>query len=339
MNAVSSFFRNDLGDSSERRYLPARQLDFNEPETAAIFQESHNLGNWVVNYDEMLDRRQLLNQHVKIIRYKQSATQGRNLLVSSKAPLGLLHSMLFNRIKDLMPSNSDDGTRTLAKKFVDDANEISGDIVLRAARRGRNASELMGIVLSSYLIKDEIGNDTRIGWYFLDDYSEWLGQDAERIADLLVLSPKELPDGTLQLSVVVTESKYVVEDTLAEQRLKSQKQLHDTVRRIADALFDLQSVLIEISGCRAFRIYCLMELPTARGIQSIFFAFRRAVPRGAATSAYAAIRIFLSPGLRNPPNALITRLSRTPRLRSKKSIPEQKRGGFSKPILQIPPLA
>jgi hypothetical protein len=36
------------------------------------------------------------------------------------------------------------------------ANLISGDIVLRAAKRGRNASELMGVVLSHYLAKWEL---------------------------------------------------------------------------------------------------------------------------------------------------------------------------------------
>ena len=67
-----------------RRLLPARKLDFNDPLTASIFKEIHNLGNWVVNYDELLDRRQLLNQNVKVIRYKQCATQGRNILISSR---------------------------------------------------------------------------------------------------------------------------------------------------------------------------------------------------------------------------------------------------------------
>ncbi len=43
--------------------MPARQLDFQDPRTAHIFEETHNLGNWVANYDELLDRRQLLNQN------------------------------------------------------------------------------------------------------------------------------------------------------------------------------------------------------------------------------------------------------------------------------------
>ena len=71
-------------------FSPARQLDFREPRTARIFEETHNLGNWVVNYDELLDRRQLLNQNVRVIRYKQSATQGRNIVISSNAPSAFL---------------------------------------------------------------------------------------------------------------------------------------------------------------------------------------------------------------------------------------------------------
>ncbi len=50
------------------RLLPVRQLDFNNTETAQIFEETHNLANWFVNYDELLDRRQLQNQGVRIRR-------------------------------------------------------------------------------------------------------------------------------------------------------------------------------------------------------------------------------------------------------------------------------
>ena len=181
---------------TSRRLLPARKLDFNDPLTASIFKEIHNLGNWVVNYDELLDRRQLLNQNVKVIRYKQCATQGRNILISSTAPLSLLRSMVFGRVKDLNLDLSDADTRKLTERFINDANDISGDIVLRAAKRGRNASELMGVVLSRYMIRHEIGTARRFGWYFLDDYAEWLGQREEQIADILALAPEQTPTGS-----------------------------------------------------------------------------------------------------------------------------------------------
>jgi DNA segregation ATPase FtsK/SpoIIIE, S-DNA-T family len=237
VTALTTFFKGDVEESDKRRLLPARKLDFNDPLTASIFKEIHNLGNWVVNYDELLDRRQLLNQNVKVIRYKQCATQGRNVLVSSTASLSLLRSMVFGRLKDLNLELNDADTRKLTERFINDANDLSGDIVLRAAKRGRNASELMGVVLSRYMIRHEIGTARRFGWYFLDDYAEWLGQREEQIADILALAPEQTADGQLQLAVVIAEAKYINIANLSAKRKESQKQLRDTVRRINDALF------------------------------------------------------------------------------------------------------
>lgn len=237
ITALTTFLKGDFEELDKRRPLPARKLDFNDPLTASIFKEIHNLGNWVVNYDELLDRRQLLNQNVKVIRYKQCATQGRNILISSTAPLSLLRSMVFGRLKDLNLDLDDADTRKLTERFINEANDISGDIVLRAAKRGRNASELIGVVLSRYMVRHEIGTGRRFGWYFLDDYAEWLGQREEQIADILALAPEQTADGQLQLAVVIAESKYIDIGNLSAKRKESQKQLRDTVRRINDALF------------------------------------------------------------------------------------------------------
>ena len=237
ITALTTFLKGDWDGVANKRLLPARKLDFNDPLTASIFREIHNLGNWVVNYDELLDRRQLMNQNVKVIRYKQGATQGRNVLISSTASLSLLRSMVLGRVKDLNLELDDRECGELTERFINDANEISGDIVLRAAKRGRNASELMGVVLSRYLIRHELGTNRRFGWYFLDDYAEWLGQREEQIADILALSPEQKTDGGLQLAVIIAESKYIDHASLAAKRKDSQKQLRDTVRRIHDAIF------------------------------------------------------------------------------------------------------
>ncbi len=237
ITALTTFIKGDWDAVGGKRLLPARKLDFNDQQTASIFKEIHNLGNWVVNYDELLDRRQLLNQSVRVISYKQGATQGRNILISSTASLSLLRSMVFGRVKGLNLEFTDAECRELTEKFINDANEISGDLVLRAAKRGRNASELMGVVLSRYMIRHELGTTRRFGWYFLDDYAEWLGQREEQIADILALTPEQTPDGKLHLAVIISESKYIDHASLATKRKESQKQLRDTVRRINDAIF------------------------------------------------------------------------------------------------------
>jgi S-DNA-T family DNA segregation ATPase FtsK/SpoIIIE len=204
---------------------------------ASIFEETHNLATWVVNYDELLDRRHLMNQEVQVIRYKQSATQGRNLIVSSNAPLGLLEAMLIRRFKDLNLGVGETELQALARRFRQDANGISGDIVLRAAKRGRHASELLGVVLSRFLIRSEFSENENFGWYFLDDYANWLGQREQQIADILALSPSQTEDGKLRLDIIVSEAKYIDAANLAAKRKESQKQLRDTLKRIDDALF------------------------------------------------------------------------------------------------------
>ena len=236
--AVTTFLKGDWDGNETRRLLPARQLDFNDPTTASIFKEVHNLGNWVVNYDELLDRRQLMNQSVKVIRFKQSDTQGRNILISSTAPLGLLKTMVLQRLRDLDLGLTADEYPALTQRLIADANEISGDLVLRAAKRGRNASELIGVVLSRFLIKKELGETNRhFGWYFLDDYARWLGQREEQIADIMCLSPELAEDGTRRLAVVISEAKYIDHASLSAKAKESQRQLRQTMDRIGKALF------------------------------------------------------------------------------------------------------
>lgn len=237
LTAITSFIKEDGEVNEQRRQLPARQLNFRDNATANIFNETHRLANWVVNYDELLDRRQLMNQGVRIIRYKQTGTQGRNLIISSDAPLSLLRSMVLSRLKSLTLDLDEVSYHALADKFISDAKDISGDIVLRAAKRGRNASELIGVVLSRFLVHQELGLNRYYGWYFLDDYANWLGQREEQIADIMVLSPEISDEDDLRLAVVVTESKYIDASGLSAKRRESQKQLRDTVQRIREAVF------------------------------------------------------------------------------------------------------
>jgi S-DNA-T family DNA segregation ATPase FtsK/SpoIIIE len=219
-----------------QHFLPARQISFQEETTKTIFDEIHRLGEWVVNYDDLLERRQLVNQGVKVIRYQQNRTDERNFLVSSNAPLNLLKVLVRKRLEALNLSIDREHIDKLVEIFIDEANELSGDIVLRAAKCGRFASELIGVVLSKALITAEMGKHNPIGWYFLDDYASWLGQKEGQIADIMAISLQHVDDEPV-LKVIVSEAKYVDIAGLADARKTSQKQLRDTVDRIANALF------------------------------------------------------------------------------------------------------
>lgn len=222
--------------SSEQHFLPARQISFQDETTRTTFDESHRLGEWVVNYDDLLERRQLVNQGVKVIRYQQNRTDERNFLVSSDASLNILKVLVRKRLEALNLGLDSDLIDKLVDRLINEANAVSGDIVLRAAKCGRFASELMGVVLSKALITAEMGEQNPIGWYFLDDYASWLGQKEGQIADIMAISPQYINDEPV-LKVIISEAKYIDVAGLADARKTSQNQLRQTVDRIADALF------------------------------------------------------------------------------------------------------
>lgn len=215
-----------------------RCLDFDDQSVERIFRETHELATWVVNQDELLDRKLLEAQHVKVIRYVQSATHGRNLIISSDARETLLVNTLKEKLKGLMVSDTPaDVIDRLCKRFIEDANRISGGLVLKAARRANNTNELLGMVLSRYLVQSELGAGRPIAWCFLDDYSQWLGKkEGASIADLLVLAPKPNEDGSMHLDVVVTEAKFITHDVLGAAASTSAKQLIDTLSQLTEAM-------------------------------------------------------------------------------------------------------
>ncbi|MCW3061469.1 MAG: ftsK [Capsulimonas sp.] len=236
LDAVAAVVR-QRGSAPTEHMLPAREISFQEQNLRAMFDEVHSLAEWVATYDDLLDKRQLMAQGINVIRYKRQRTHGRNMIVSSTSELRLLHVLVQRRLSELSLGLPEDRLSGLALRMIDDARGISGDIVLRAARRGVSAGELIGLVLSRALVAQDFGVQASVAWFLLDDYAEWLGQREQRIADILALSVGSGADGTPTLRAVVTEAKYVSADTAAEARRSSKQQLHHTVERIENALF------------------------------------------------------------------------------------------------------
>jgi S-DNA-T family DNA segregation ATPase FtsK/SpoIIIE len=236
VDAVAGVIRRQSHGANEH-YLPARQISFQDHGLKSMFDEVHALAEWVATYDDLLDKRQLAAQGISVIRYRRQRTHGRNMVVSSTSELRILHVLVRRRLTELSLGLSDDKLSALARRMIDDAAAISGDIVLRAAKRGVSAGELIGLVLSRALVAEELGGNATVAWFLLDDYAEWLGQREEGIADILALSVVPAPDGNATLRAIVTEAKYVDASGLAEASRKSRQQLRHTVTRMDDALF------------------------------------------------------------------------------------------------------
>lgn len=236
VDAVAGVIRRQSHGAHEH-FLPARQISFQDQGLKSMFDEVHTLAEWVATYDDLLDKRQLAAQDISVIRYRRQRTHGRNMVVSSTSELRLLQVLVRRRLSELSLGLLDDRLSELAQRMIKDANSISGDIVLRAAKRGVSAGELIGLVLSRALVAEELGSGAAVAWFLLDDYAEWLGQREEGLADILALSIGVDASGGEHLRAVVTEAKYVDSSGQAEASRKSRQQLRQTVTRMDDALF------------------------------------------------------------------------------------------------------
>ena len=225
----------------EDRFLPARRISLQSPALAAMIKDAHNLAEWVATYDELLDKRQLQHNSITVVRYRRGSTNGRNMIVSSTSELRLLGVLVRRRLEELNLPLGADEIQIASDKAKRDALSISGDIVLRAAKRGVSAGEMIGLVLSRYVLSEEFKRETSSGpaltaYFLLDDYASWLSQPESRIADILALNVEESEQG-IRVVIAIVESKYVAADSLAKARRDSKDQLLATLGMFRAALF------------------------------------------------------------------------------------------------------
>lgn len=239
VNAVASVAR-QLDAPPNSQILPARRITLQSESLKEILDEAHALAEWVATYDELLDKRQLQANGITVVRYRRASTNGRNMIVSSTSELRLLGVLVRRRLEELVSLGAEQ-LDAVVEKAKRDALSISGDIVLRAAKRGVSAGEMVGLVMSRYLLDRELkglagGRQSFTAYFLLDDYADWLAQRESRIADILGLCVEESEEGPL-LHVAVVESKYVAAASAAEARRSSKAQLMATLSTFREALF------------------------------------------------------------------------------------------------------
>ncbi|RSZ55152.1 DNA translocase FtsK [Massilia atriviolacea] len=223
-------------------FLPARRISLQNEALSGTMTDAHALAEWVATYDELLDKRQLQANGVTVVRYRRSSTNGRNMIVSSTSELRLLGVLARRRLTELGLPFTPQEYDAVASRMKKDALSVSGDIVLRAAKRGVSAGEMVGLVLSRYMLEHEFkgivakSRQSFSVFFLLDDYAGWLAQKENRIADILGLCVEERDDGP-HLHVAVVECKYVGAAGFAEARKSSKAQLMATLSTFRTALF------------------------------------------------------------------------------------------------------
>lgn len=234
LNAVQIFLKGD--NAQPGNVIPAREINFRDRELGEVFKQTHRIGEWVVNFDELVDRRLLSNNGVSVIRHIHDRNVDRNIVVSTTSRPRLLHALLRERLDGIDPAIVATYGDNVVNRLINEANALSGQVVMRAARYGHFANELLGIVLSMQRLRAGLGaSSSPVGWYFLDDFASWFGQREEQIADIMAIAPR-VENGRPVLKIALSEAKFVGSEGYRAQAKKSARQLEETVIRVARAL-------------------------------------------------------------------------------------------------------
>lgn len=245
---VASYYRVvaaccDPQNNQQETWLPVRQVNYGSSTVAGVLQETHAVAKWVVNYDPLLDRNQLRHLGINVIRYRPSRGE-RSLIISSAQEPHIVRAHLEKKLRTfgLLPSGTE-GSRIL-DAIIDQANRLSGNLLLTAAGRGCFTNELVGAILSRTLLTLQLPKDLRDRaiFIYLDDYGTLFAHDArlagdiaqpsKGLADLLCLVPT-LEEEALQLKVMVSEAKFLGSSSaIGAEAKRSEAQLLATYRKL-----------------------------------------------------------------------------------------------------------
>jgi len=239
----------DSGEPVGLPCLPIRDADFNDPVINKTLRETHRLAHWVVNYDSVINPRQLSAFNINVIRYRPNLAFEQNLIISSdqESDLLVVKQHLGSRLDDFSLTLKSEQRKDLIETILKKSYGISGELVLRAVARGRLVNELLGAVFTQHMYNKSVDATVRdrLIWLYLDDFAQWfmnekaLSGDFERsedrrMADLLCFIPEQR-DNSLFFRIAVLEAKVIGSaGNLDATTKKANEQVESTLNKLID---------------------------------------------------------------------------------------------------------
>jgi len=239
--------------------IPTLSVDRRHTTLHNSLEAIHKRTDWVVNLDSLLDKKILEEFGANVIKYRKARHINRNLVVSSKANTILLESHLQKKFRDFnIHENLIGGA---VKSIIKSANELSGDILLKAIGKGHFANEMLGLVLTKTLLNGCSLYDNIL--IYIDDYADWFlsSIDSEEkllltqenvLADILLITPIFVKNELTTFYIDIVEAKFCNELNRAKLAKKSLQQTKDSFLQIkkvfeADNYIDKSYWLAKIS--------------------------------------------------------------------------------------------
>ena len=240
VNALYTVSQQDVPTNDR---LPVQEVEFRSGNVAKVLKTAHQLGAWVMTFDRVADRRLVTSDDRRIIRYFSAPGSTHNVIVSAEITETDLFDHISSDLAVILPGLDSGPLAAVRTQIFERAVKLSGGVVMRGAQWGNYAHELLGLVLSQRELERMLRHDrdSRTGWFFLDDYRDFLDLSGE-MADILAIDFSEGPDGR-EVRLIVAEAKYCSRDTLPQHRKKSQRQLESTFTALSNRLMDGQASL------------------------------------------------------------------------------------------------
>lgn len=202
----------------------------------------HEQFTWVACYDTAVDRhllRATFHEAVDVIRYSSGLGRLRqhSLTVSStKGADAIVLSRLAANLEGILPGTTLDQREAVSKGLIEDAKDISGDLILRAAGPGTYLNELIGVVAAKREVEARYREHAPPGaataWILLDDYAHWFKR---KMPDLLFVALEADSEGQPVLHLEIVEAKCVSQGSLESEVKDAQHQVAQGVGRLAEA--------------------------------------------------------------------------------------------------------
>lgn len=219
--------------------IPTLNIDRGHQNLSSDLAAIHKRTDWVVNLDSLLDKKILEEFGANVIKYRKARHINRNLVISSKANTILLENHLIKKFEEFNVDNQ--VIKSSVDAIIKSANELSGDVLLKAIGRGKFANEMLGLVLTKSILEN-CTNKKNVMIY-IDDYADWflssinseeklLMDQNNVLADILSITPIFEDNDLSTIYVDIIEVKFCNEAGRPKLAKKSFQQTKDSYNHI-----------------------------------------------------------------------------------------------------------
>lgn len=205
----------------------------------------HRHADVVACFDDLLSKQQLQQAGIKVVHYKKLNTNLLSLLVSTASSDVRVQYYLSSLLSSLDLGLTEEEQEHYLDKLKEDAIAISGSVLMRAESRAIYASELLGLVLSKFVLQAQLrallqqqqqqqqqqqasDNSSYEAYFMLDDYAALFNSKRTLISDILALQVVKQDKGRYLLRLIVLETKCL--SASGEDIAKSLKQTKETTQ-------------------------------------------------------------------------------------------------------------